>query len=260
MPHFRLTIRLLLLISAVSSSAAFGQQTPAHDPLMTSWASYAGVEQCCDCHYAGQQNPLRGGSDVGQISRQREARLWLEQDKHAIARQRIEPLLPAEIEDQRQRWRAKHGKAPGVEQWVGPSNELSRLICDRLGFDVSTDAGYQQFRDQCLRCHGGYTDDAEPRAFSRSDHRQPGISCTYCHQLRNRTDWVQQHPASDEWRLLPLEQKAAAGMRPLEAELAQADLLRRLSRRQPASAQVRHSRDVRGRSSPAAQLRAADIL
>ncbi len=222
-PKFGLTQLQYFLMVCVVSTAALGQQM-AEDPVMTSWRSHSGVEECCDCHYAGQQNPLRRGSAVGQISRQIEASIWLKQDKHAMARQRIEPWLPAEVAAERQRLRGEHGDSLDVDQWVGPSNELSRQICDRLGFDVSTDEGYRQFREHCLTCHGGFGSDVQPRAFARHDHAQPGISCTYCHQIGKRADWIQQHRSSGEWRLLPLNRKAAAGMRPLESEQAQAAL------------------------------------
>lgn len=222
MPHRHLIFCLLALALGMPPDCASGQPPPSRDPVMIGWGGHSGVEECCDCHYGGSLNPLRNVS--GKVSQLDEARTWLQHDKHAIARQRIEPLRSTEITNARQRMQAALGDRADVEQWIGPSNELSRLICERLGWDVDADDGYQKFREQCLTCHGGYAEGTDSRAFSRSENRQPGISCTACHQVGSRTSWVQEHRTSDRWRLLSLDQKSAAGMRPLKSELGQADL------------------------------------
>ncbi len=116
------------------ATSAHGQQ-PSNDPIMQSWASQKDIVKCFDCHYSGAApNPLRGSADAGQFCRQNEAQLWLDQDKHAIARQRIEPLSSESVARKTQQLRDQYGDDFEVELIVGPSNQLSRQILRSTGF------------------------------------------------------------------------------------------------------------------------------
>jgi hypothetical protein len=171
------------------------------------------VENCAKCHI--QRNAATAGDATSLISRLNEVTQWIDRDKHAIARWRIEPL-PSVDPDQ--------SKATPF----GKSNQLSRVICDRLGYDVATEAGYAKFRDNCLSCHGGYDGATSTEAawFDREGWIQPGVSCAYCHGevTRDPNGWYELHqqtkqpldPASETWcAATAAMEKSAAGMRDL---------------------------------------------
>lgn len=195
---------LLLYISGLGSVAFATEPESADDALRESWSRYRDVVECFDCHYGGvAANPLRKASTEGVFSRQIEARIWLHEDKHAVARQRIEPV----------------GAEPRE-----PSNALSRRICDMLGWDVETAQGYQTFREQCLTCHAGYRHETGSEAWELPEAVRPGIGCNDCHQLADNDAWVRQHPSAGQWRMLDPQTKAAAGMRPLQSYVDQGRL------------------------------------
>ena len=200
-----IVLMLLCVLSPVNAQS--------QDPVLDAWAEQASVYECTTCHIEPRQ-ALRG-PEVS-FSRQNELRFWLDNDKHAIARRRVEPLTFEEVREQ---------TSAGVpEDWVGPSNVLSRRICDKLGFKVDEKEGYEAFRDACLTCHGGYREESDKQAFAKKEDgslSQPGISCNYCHQVEAKepkTDWVKNHGVQGQdkaWRMLPPDQKAAQGMRDL---------------------------------------------
>jgi hypothetical protein len=202
----------LMLLGVVTNPSATGD-----DRVVESWAEQASVYQCQQCHIEARGG-LKG-PDVS-FSQQNEMRYWLENDKHAIARRRVEPLTIEEVKDQI--------RAGVPEDWVGESNVLSWRICDKLGFNVKEAAGYEAFRNACLTCHGGYRGDGDNQAFAKKEDgslSQPGISCNYCHQIGDKPDWVNNHGVQGQdkaWRMLPPDQKAAQGMRDLVNTAAQA--------------------------------------
>lgn len=201
------------------------------DPVLASWQGFASFE-CASCHFDG---PVQGAGQLGDFCRQVEAAEWVTRDKHAIARRRVEPLTRDEVLAQYQELKARYQwRTPDeVQQWLGASNILSRSICDRLGYDVTTPEGYATFRQNCLTCHGGYTGPHEDAAFARSGvpgSQQPGISCMFCHQLGDQRDWLDPHdgkttaPLATPWRLQSPEEKEKQGFRDLVSTTAQATL------------------------------------
>jgi hypothetical protein len=222
------------------------------DPVYMAWVSHQDVEACISCHYAGPNvaQVAGGQSNLTAFSRRQELEFWLAEDKHTIARRRVEPFddsrTKAELEALIEKL-DRDAKAASVrlneagirvdtsevgltefpEEWIGESNFLSRRMCDKLGYNVETAEGYGKFRDNCLTCHGGYQQGDEGFDLASVSDAQLGISCLYCHQLGDNSKWVAQHAApqpEQNWRLLPPEQKAAAGMRHLVGVSAQGDL------------------------------------
>ena len=198
------------------------------DPVLLSWGKLEDVDYCSGCHL--QPKPSLSGTSDTSFSRQDETKFWIENDKHCIARRRVEPLSVDELIEEADRLRGKLGIEAVPRDWFGASNVLSRRICNKLKYDVKTDAGYGKFRDNCLTCHGGYRGAADDAKFALDGDAQPGISCNYCHQTDGhkmvKGDWSQQHTdtRSSEWRLAPPEEKSKAGMRDLVTITTQASL------------------------------------
>lgn len=223
-----LTLRLLVLCIVGASVLGAGRavlgQAPessavgspgATDPVYLSWQNQAGVAACGGCHYQAGGGFAR--PDLS-FSRRDELKFWLANDKHAIARRRVEPLTGEEITDEAAALIRELSLDSLPTDWFGASNALSRRICDKLGYDVNTSSGYAMFRDNCLTCHGGYRGAADNEVFAKAGGAQPGISCNYCHQVDSNDAWVDMHGgtrAATEWRGLPPAQKTAAGMRDL---------------------------------------------
>ena len=230
------------------------------DPVYMAWAGQEKVRQCVICHYSGP-NPLEAlagekkGGKLTAFSRRQELELWLNRDKHTIARRRVEPFeyesVKSELialmekldkvangaadtlEDQGFRIdRERLGLKEFPKEWIGKSNFLSRRICDKLWQEtpVTTAAGYAKFRDNCLTCHGGYQSGDKGFDFKGKGEAQIGIDCKHCHQIEENTDWVDAHwkDADDHeknvWRLKSPDEKATAGMRHLVGVSGQANL------------------------------------
>lgn len=218
------------VVSAQPPDAAAEQRSAIQsDPVFQAWKQHPGVQTCAPCHYESDNEFVERDTA---FSRQNELSFWLAHDKHAIARRRVEPLTQDELYDEAQELLQRWADA-GLEfdsvpsDWFGASNVLSRRICDKLGYDVTTAEGYATFRNRCLTCHGGYRGDQDTADFARGGTEQPGISCNYCHQLDDNNEWVSQHgsPTTKEaWRLLSPNEKAAAGMRDLVDSAHQANL------------------------------------
>jgi mono/diheme cytochrome c family protein len=218
------SIALLLATSAAMlvSANAMAQpnaaaNSPDSDPVFNSWKAHSDVADCGRCHYQASGF----GTPDQSFSRQDELQFWLANDKHAIARRRVEPLTTADILEEAQALQTRLGINSIPKDWFGLSNALSYRICEKLGYDVKTPTGYAAFQDNCLTCHGGYQGDGDNANFAKSKDggkEQPGISCNYCHQIGDKTTWVNQHggvDAATAWRNLPPNQKAAAGMQDL---------------------------------------------
>jgi|GEM_PF-2145786 len=201
---------------AQNLASSDGDNAGSGDPVFASWQKQAGVQACGQCHYEAGGGAF-ARPDVS-FSKQNELQFWLANDKHAIARRRIEPLTVDELRKEMFSRRSDLGIATFPADWFGASNVLSRRICDKLGYDVSKPEGYALFRNNCLTCHGGYSGDVDNVHFAKDEGAQPGISCNYCHQIDGNMAWIQQHGiqgAAKQWRNLAPEQKVAAGMRDL---------------------------------------------
>lgn len=226
-------------------SAATAAAQPSNDPVLAAWAAFPDTFSCSQCHYQSTPVANHRFDDPtelrrGDFSRQNEMHRWVREDKHSIARIRIEPLRPERIAAERERIVARFSLADprDVEQWVGASNELSQRICDSLGWDVDQPEGYQQFAATCLTCHGGYDPASGPQpAFSKVtdlNQIQPGISCLGCHQEvegagAGSQAWVLAHasltdPQQRGWRLKSPAEKSSLGMRDLVGATEQARL------------------------------------
>lgn len=218
-----LTIVAIGMLSEVvlTSSLVFAQEattesdSEAVDLVRQSWANQTSVTACDQCHYQPRGGIARADTS---FSRQDELKFWLENDKHAIARRRVEPLNIDELSEASEKLRdtLKAQRLPA--DWFGASNALSRRICDKLGFDVTQPEGYAKFRDACLTCHGGYQGEQDNVHFAKDDQAQPGISCNYCHQIGDNDVWIDIHGgnnAAKSWRNRKPEDKANDGMRDL---------------------------------------------
>jgi len=200
---------------AQEAEAASGNLTTASDPVFLSWQKQESVKACGQCHYeagGGFAKP-----DVS-FSRQNELKFWLANDKHAIARRRVEPLNKEELADEALKLVTDLQLSSLPADWFGASNVLSRRICEKLGYDVTTPDGYATFRNNCLTCHGGYSGDNDNQDFAKDGGAQPGISCNFCHQIEANKEWIPQHGipgAGTSWRNLAPTAKTAAGMRDL---------------------------------------------
>jgi len=230
----------LIIANAYQASA----QLVDDDPVAIAWERFPATFACQDCH--AKADPIANFSfaDAGQrkrgdFSRQNEMYRWVRDDKHAIARVRVEPLRKTEVQSEQKKIADtfQFSDPSGPQKWVGQSNELSRRICDALGFDVDRPEGYQQFAESCLTCHGGYdpSKGLQPEFARINDFKdsQPGISCLACHQesggnADEMNAWILVHASLTDqkkpWRLLPPEAKSARGMRDLTTTSKQADL------------------------------------
>lgn len=200
---------------AQESASADANSTTATDPVFLAWQKQSGVQACGQCHY--QPGGGFAKPDVS-FSRQNELKFWLANDKHAIARRRVEPLNKEELEDEATKLVTELQLSSLPADWFGASNVLSRRICDKLSYDVATPEGYTTFRNNCLTCHGGYSGENANQDFAKDGGAQPGISCNFCHQNEENTAWIQQHGVQDagkKWRNLSPAEKNAAGMRDL---------------------------------------------
>ncbi len=152
---------------------------------------------------------------VGQMT---EMRTWILTDKHAICRQRVEPMTMEQMETKVEELKATKANLTqqdieAIEDWVGPSNVVSWIMCKKLGYDVRTSVGYARFRENCLTCHGGYKPQTEDPEFSR-ENGVPGLSCTYCHENGNSVAWRREH-GENIWRLKSVDEKQLMGLRHL---------------------------------------------
>lgn len=220
-------------------------QAADDDPVLAVWEAFESTYSCQRCHH--EPEPIANHSfadrpprDAGDLSRQDEMYRWVRDDKHAIARIRIEPLRADQVQAEQQRILQQFSFADPdhVRHWVGPSNQLSRRICDALGYDVDSPDGYRQFAADCLTCHGGHDPNgAQQPGFDKPAEltgAQPGISCLACHQqdaaaAQQDDRWLLEHaslndPSRDQWRLLSPQEKAARGMRDLVTISKQAEL------------------------------------
>lgn len=245
----RLTLCLACVFSVGSPWAHAQNNTPrkmiaeglSKDAVFWAWKGNAGFQQCGYCHYQpGNEFAAR----ESELSRFNELKVWLEKDKHAIARQRVEPIRAEQQAAALARFRTQitadaQRQVTIPEYWLGPSNALSARICEQLGQDTNTAAGYQWFRESCLTCHGGYDvknklerkhgeSDKSDVAFDAQDVNHPGISCNYCHQAdRGNVEWIDLHSGlttTTKWRGMTPAQKTAAGMRDLTPVKEQAQL------------------------------------
>lgn len=225
---------IALAVMLIPAADVAGQATS--DPVLAAWATFPETFSCGQCHYESTPVANHRFDDPkelrrGDFSRQNEMHRWVREDKHSIARIRIEPLRPERIAAERERVIARFSLTDprAVDQWVGASNELSQRICDSLGWEVDQPAGYQQFAAACLTCHGAYDAAAGPHpAFSKVEDLnqiQPGISCLGCHQEvegagAGSQAWVLAHasftdPLQRGWRVKSPAEKSALGMRDL---------------------------------------------
>lgn len=252
MPLYRFRIVPLLgLVWAVAAVApALAQPSEYEQPrqaisqadlVFMAWQGDDEIKRCGVCHFSPGNSFAQRETDFCCLD---ELQTWLKQDKHAMARQRIEPISPDEKVQAIERVRTAleaQGKAE-VEipsNWFSESNWLSFTICQKLGYDLQHD--YARFRDDCLTCHGGYRVSTQSAAsteaadvaskaagFTRDDMQHPGISCTYCHQTtENQKQWIDEHSnfeAKWTWRTLPPAVKAEKGMRDLASAEAQSHL------------------------------------
>lgn len=250
-----LSLGLLLatpMVSVAQDDAPLSREERLSDPVYMSWIGYEPVSKCVSCHVLGPSEADIDSGRSGQLtsfSRQSEMMYWLRSDKHTIARRRIEPFAEQQSENELNRLydrldkqidhaiagykrrgetvdRSQVGLESVPEEWIGESNILSRRMCDKLWGpgSVTTPAGYAKFRDNCLTCHAGYQAGASGFDLADLDQARLGIDCLYCHQLGDNSDWVAPHQLPEKWRLLPPEQKEAAGLRALVGTSNQANL------------------------------------
>lgn len=214
---------MICLVSSANGQPVAAAGTPLSelksDPTFKLWGENSEVKKCGICHFSPGNDFAQRDTDFCSLE---EVRLWLQSDKHAVSRQRIEPFSREEV---------KQLQIQDSNNWIGESNVVSFEMCRKLNYELQTDAGYAKFRDNCLTCHAGYDPNRvlDKQIFSRSSNNQPGITCNYCHQAQDNTSttWIDKHggfSAKQEWRLLPPEQKTAAGMRnlidvPIQAQL-----------------------------------------
>ncbi len=202
----------------------------ASDLVLQSWKKQDAVALCVECHYNPPDNPLLR-DEATNFSRRTELKFWLDRDKHAIARRRVEPLSKAELLQQAEAI-SENLQSNVPPDWFGQSNVLSRRICDKLEYEVTTTEGYKKFQQNCMTCHGGFRDNPNEkvgfdRPLADPISSQPGISCNYCHQDGDSIAWIKEHGVQDAakaWRTKLPEEKLALGMRDLVNTSKQADL------------------------------------
>lgn len=196
--------------------------------VFLAWQGNQDVQGCGVCHYSPGNPFAQRKTDFCKLT---EIEQWLKTDKHAIARQRVEPIAEKDreraLERVSQMLKQRGGSSGVPSDWIGPSNFLSFAICEQLGYDIKSEDGYGQFRENCLTCHAGYEAEKGPQGFTRDVTNHPGISCNYCHQVGVDRRWIDQHSSLDaeaKWRLLPPEAKSEKGMRNLTSSRSQVDL------------------------------------
>lgn len=228
---FSLLVYLILSFSICRAQIGQWLSSPSemerHDVFML-WRDHPNMQQCGVCHYSPGNEFAKRETDFCRLT---ELRQWLESDRHAIARQRVEPIdpksnAPAAGQSGGEALQAKTSDV-STAGWIRPSNYLSYAICQQMGYDVATDVGYAQFRENCMTCHGGYQATAGVAGFSRDSSNVPGISCSYCHQAGADNRWIDQHSsltAKASWRTLTPPAKAALGMRDLVSVGSRAEL------------------------------------
>ncbi|MFG0255663.1 MAG: hypothetical protein ACF787_11315 [Rhodopirellula sp. JB053] len=237
-------ILAIAISGLLSNSNADAQQPPTmedrlSDPVYMTWVSEPAVSACIQCHFDGPGDAVIASGQSTQLnafSRRQEMDAWVQRDKHTIARRRVEPFTESQLEtellelyDRLQSridevvsvYRSKGyrldydniGLKEVPEEWVGTSNVLSRRICDKLWGDnaVDTPEGYAKFREACLTCHGGVTEETVRGEGVLSKH-SIGIDCLFCHQEGNQTEWQKKHFDNEKWRLSSPAQKRALGM------------------------------------------------
>ena len=247
---------VFLIVSAVSVSSSAQEptkwETRISDPVFLSWLRNDKIAKCIECHLTPPIGKLLSGKKdpFGTFSRRVEMEKWLTMDKHTIARRRVEPfdyetakeqlevlftqldkqqanaiekLTEADIKVNRANVNIVEG---GTKSWIGPSNVLSRRICDKLWGDASVmnAEGYAKFRDNCLTCHGGYEPGKVGFEFAQVADAQLGIDCNYCHQIGTNDNWVERHDVVEKWRLRSPSEKETQGMRDLVNTGNQANL------------------------------------
>lgn len=222
------------VLAATACAAPPADTSPASPDLSSNavfaaWQGNADVQRCGYCHYEPGNAFAERSTEFCRLT---ELKQWLQADKHALARQRIEPIAPEQRDAALQRIKktldARNRASVNVpDDWIGDSNFLSFAICQKLGYDVGTDEGFDRFRTHCLTCHGGYAASTQAQPTAGQQGERPGISCTYCHQTGPQTDWIDRHSSGDaasQWRGLPPQTKAEHGMRNLASPSAQAEL------------------------------------
>ncbi len=183
--------------------------------VSAAWANDPAVARCGLCHFSAGNAFSQRATDFCQLT---EARQYIETDVHAISRLLVEPQAPADEMPE---------PTQASSRPVASSNQLSWQICQNLGIEVDTDRGYQQFRERCLNCHAGDAAHATPNALPHAADALPGLACNYCHQVQDRSGWIDQHSSlsvPSRWRMLSAAEKAAAGMRDLIDAAPQAKL------------------------------------
>ena len=199
------------------------------DAVFVAWQGDASIQRCGICHFSPGNQFAKRDTDFCRLD---ELERWLKKDKHAIARQRIEPIATDERDQAEARivrnLAARSGATVKLpKNWIGESNSLSFAMCKRLGYDVQTEEGYASFRTNCLTCHGGYEPAGGSDGFSPGDAARPGVGCNYCHQIGSDSRWIDEHSGFETkatWRALPAQAKAEKGMRDLVSAGAQAQL------------------------------------
>lgn len=198
------------------------------DAVFLAWQDNPDVQSCGVCHYSPGNEFAKRRTDFCKLT---EIEQWLSTDKHAIARQRVEPIAEKNrdkaLASVTQMLKQRGNSAQVPMDWIGPSNFLSFAICEQMGYDTETDEGYGRFRENCLTCHSGYEAGTGTNGFTRDATNHPGISCNYCHQSGSDRRWIDEHSSLDvemKWRQLPPEAKLQKGMRNLTSSRDQADL------------------------------------
>ncbi|MCM2374621.1 cytochrome c family protein [Aporhodopirellula aestuarii] len=242
---------LLSSVPVVNAQDAPSIEQRLSDPVYMTWVSEPAVAACIQCHFDGPGLAEIASGQSGQLnafSRRQEMDAWVSQDKHTIARRRVEPLAEKDLEtdlldlyDRMQTrtdevvaaYRRKGirldanqiGLTEVPKEWIGTSNVLSRRICDKLWGEgaVESPEGYAQFREACLTCHGGVTGE-ETRGEGVLTKNAIGIDCLYCHQEGTQVAWQKKHFDSDSWRLSSPEAKRSSGMTDLVNTANQASL------------------------------------
>lgn len=166
------------------------------------WGQFPEVADCDACHASNRSGGLLK-SEAHAFPRMNELAVWLQNDRHAIARLAVEPI------------RSKSDSTQ--ESDYAASQNLSYQICTNLGWNVHVEDGYQKFASQCLSCHAGKRSPGENETTSKpkDNLKQPGISCSYCHQVGAIEDWVAYHPNRRRWSTKSHAEKSAAGLRNL---------------------------------------------
>jgi hypothetical protein len=193
--------RCLVFIACLILARGNAQEASTLDKERQLWRHFPEVSDCGACHAGGNAaNPLRPEASL--FPRMNELAIWLQSDKHAVARVAIEPI----------------GNPQKTTAPFQASQVLSHQICTELGWDVQSPKGYRLFESQCLVCHAGTAPakrEADATPHLTREIKQPGISCAYCHQVESRDDWVALHPLRRTWSDKPHAEKEAAGLKNL---------------------------------------------